>query len=241
MRTQDLTASDQRAKHAEILNSLGLPAFGDGIKVVPRSQLGLPDDILERGAEEAKQQESIGYVKKETARPAELLEMKVVAPIDIQQYAANNNEKGTHLRKSARDLKLAFKFKGVESDDMLLRTNNTIKVLAAAPQGAFHDELDRWSGAVQFFIAKNIGVCSYGIRNVKASGTSAMLAIEDVTYDIGNKATLIHTEGSKNSGFIYKVKWFDDESFHELECASSQYSKQINHDVIDLARTIDKS
>jgi hypothetical protein len=233
--------AELRAKHADILNSLGLPAFGDGIKVVPRSQLGLPDDILEIGAEEARQQAELGYVKKETTSPAELLDMKVMAPIDIRQYAANNNEKGTHLRQSTRQLKLAFKFRGVEGDDFLLHANNNIKVLGAAPQGAFHDEFDGWSGAAQFFSMKNLGVCSYAVMNVKASGTSAMLAMEDVTYDINSKATLIHTEGSKNSGFLYKVEWFDDENFHELECANAQYSKQIKHEVIELARMIDKS
>ena len=230
----------EMAEFEAILAEKGLPSFHSGIQIMPRSQLGLPKEVLESGAREAKQQDELGYVDKNTPYASELLAMKDVAPINVKQYATNNNEQGTHLRKSARDLKLAFKFKGVESDGFLLRSNNNITVLGSAPQGAFNKESGGWSGAAQFFSVKNIGVCSYGVMNVKASGTSAQLAMEDVTYAIHDKATLTHIEGSKNSGFLYKVEWFDDNNFHELECASSQYSKKINHDVINLARIIDE-
>lgn len=116
-----------------------------------------------------------------------------------------------------------------------------ITLIGATPQGSFHEEANGWSGVAQFFDAKNIGSCSYSVMNVKVSGTSAQLAMEDVVYDINNKPTIILAEGNKNSGFLYKVEWYDDENFHELECANQNYSKQINQAVIELAKQIDNT
>ena len=77
--------------------------------------------------------------------------------------------------------------------------------------------------------------------NVKASGTSALLAMEDVVYDVNNKATIVLVEGSEKSGFIYKVEWYDNENFHELECANMKYSADINDAVVELAKKIDEA
>ena len=77
--------------------------------------------------------------------------------------------------------------------------------------------------------------------NVKASNTAAQLAEEDVTYTINNKATiLMPVEGSVNSGYLYFTKWYDENNFHELECANMKYSPTINQAVIELAKRIDK-
>jgi len=232
--------AEVKKKDMKILEEMGLPAFNSGIQVVPRSQLGMPDEVLKVGQAEASQREELGYAEKDEPYVAELLAMKVNAPHDLKLMAGNLNEGSTHLRKSTADLKLAFKFKGVEGNKKMLSYGGDIGVLGAAPQGSFNPD-NGWSGAAQFFTVKNIGVCSYAVMNVKASGTAAMLAMEDVTYDVHDKATLIKVDGSKNSGFLYKVEWFDDENFHDLQCANSQYSKQINHDVINLARMVDKS
>jgi len=170
-----------------ISEEAGLPAFNSGIKIVPRSQLGLPAEVLEEGSAELKQQAEIGYVEKEVPYVSNLMDMAKMAPVYIKQYASNVNEQSTHMRKDPKDLKLAFKFKGIKTN-RLLSARGGITPLGSAPMGSFDKD-----------------------------------------------------DGSKNSGFLYKVEWFDDENFHELECANSQYSKQLNHDVIELARAIDKS
>ena len=230
--------AEARKKAMKLLEEMGLPLPSSGINIVPRSQLDLSDDILEAGQRESKQRETLGYVEKNTSYPSELLDMTTMSPVYIKSAANNFNEHGTHMRKNIKDLKLAFKFKGV-TNDRLLSTSNNITPLGVAPQGAFNKDMGGWSGAAQFFTAKGIGTCSYGVMNVKASGTAVEIAMEDVAYDINNKATLTMVEGSKNSGFIYRVRWYDDESFHELECANSRYSKQTNQDVIELAKKID--
>jgi hypothetical protein len=225
-------------RNMKMLEEMGLPAFNSGIKIVPRAMLGTPEKVAKKGAEEEKQRKSLGYVKKNTSRPMELLSLRKNAPIYLKTYAKNTNDESTYLRKNIKDLKLAFKFKGVPHRNSLLAGSN-VTLIGVAPQGGFHEESGGWSGAAQFFDVKNIGSCSYGVMNVKASGTSALLAQEDVVYDINNKATIILVEGNEKSGFLYKVEWYDDENFHELECANKSYSSEINSSVIKLAKAID--
>jgi hypothetical protein len=222
-----------------ISEEAGLPAFNSGIKIVPRSQLGLPAEVLEEGSAELKQQAEIGYVEKEVPYVSTLMDMAKMAPVYIKQYASNVNEESTHMRNDPKDLKLAFKFKGIKTNRLLLARGG-ITPLGSAPMGSFDKDDGGWSGVIQFFSVSNLGVCSYSVMNVKASGTSAQLAMEDVTYAIHDKATLTHTDGSKNSGFLYKVEWFDDENFHELECANKDYSSKIKQSVISLAKQIDE-
>jgi hypothetical protein len=236
--------TNQEKKLAEesnmkMLEELGLPSFHSGIKIVPRAMLGTPDEILKKGAEEEKQRKILGYSIKDSNRPIELLNLNKNAPDYLKTYARNTNAEATHLRRNIKDLKLAFKFHGIAHVNSVMPGGN-ISLIGVVPQGAFHEELGGWSGAAQFFDAKKIGSCSYGVMNVKASGTSALLAIEDVVYDVNNKATIILAEGNKKSGFIYKVEWYDNDNFHELECANMKYSGDIKNAVVELAKNIDK-
>lgn len=158
--------------------------------------------------------------------------------IHFKLYAGNTRATSTHLRQQIKDLKLAFNFKGVPQGNTLAAAGN-ITLLGVAPQGGFHEDKGGWSGAAQYFDAKSIGSCSYGVMNVKASNTAAELAIEDVTYSVNNKPTIITVEGNKVSGFLYKVDWYDDKNFHELECANMKYSSDKTNSVIGLAYQID--
>ena len=164
--------------------------------------------------------------------------MKKTAPHEIELMASNQNDGATHMRKSVHDLKLAFKFPGTEPSRML-SYDGRMNTLGAAPKGSYNKDKG-WSGAAEFLAVKDIGVCSYAVMNVGASGTAAQLAMEDVTYDINNKATLTKVDGSTNSGFLYKIEWFDDNNFHELGCANKDYSSKINQSVISLAKQIDR-
>lgn len=146
----------------------------------------------------------------------------------------------TGLSTNVSQIKLAFTFPSLEKNKSL-KTTEDINIIAAAPKGGFHQELGGWSGASQFFTYKEIGTCSYGVMNVKASNIAAQLAQEDVTYSINNKATISKpVEGNDSSGYLYFVKWYDDNNFHELECANMKYSADVNNAVIELAKKIDK-
>jgi hypothetical protein len=115
-------------ENMKMLEEAGLPAFNSGIKIVPRAMLGTPEKILKKGAEEEKQRKALGYLKKNTSRPMELLTLQKNAPVYLKTYAKNTNDEVTHLRKNIKDLKLAFKFKGIPYDNSLLaRSNVTLR------------------------------------------------------------------------------------------------------------------
>jgi hypothetical protein len=223
----------------KILAELGLPLPGSGIKLVPRALMNLPEDIIIQGQKEEKEYAEKGFIEKFTMRPKELLK--------IDETFANSNfikedmshERSTGLSPSISNLKLAFKFPNLSKS---LMSSNGMHMLAATPMGGFHEEKGGWSGASQFFTVNNIGTCSYDIMNVSVSNTATELAQEDVSYTINNKATvLLSPEGNEMSGYIYSLKWYDNENFHTLECANMNYSKQMNDDVIELAKKIDIS
>ena len=225
-------------KRMKALSDLGLPLPGSGIKLVPRAMLDLSKDQLKKGAKAEEEMKTLGYAVVETNRPIELLNFHNYSKTQFKLYATNTRDTSTHLRSQIKDLKLAFEFKGVPQGKSLGIAGN-ITLLGVAPQGGFHDDKGGWSGAAQYFDAKNIGSCSYGVMNVKASNTAAELAIEDVTYSVNNKATITTVEGNKSSGFLYKVDWYDNQNFHELECANMKYSAETTNSIIALANQID--
>jgi hypothetical protein len=47
--------------------------------------------------------------------------------------------------------------------------------------------------------------------------------------------------GTKETGFVYNVEWWDKEFKRSLDCAFEQYSPKILQNTIDLARKIDKT
>ncbi|KTC84419.1 hypothetical protein [Legionella drozanskii] len=228
----------EEQKRMKVLSELGLPLPGSGIKLVARTALDLSKEQLEKGAKAEEEMKTLGYAVVDTNRPIELLNFHNYSKTQFKLYAGNNRATSTHLRPQIKDLQLAFKFKGVPQGNALMAAGN-ITLLGVAPQGGFHEDKGGWSGAAQYFDAKSIGSCSYGVMNVNASNTAAELAIEDVTYSVNNKATIITVEGNKNSGFLYKVDWYDEKNFHELECANTKYSAETTTSVIALANQID--
>lgn len=223
-------ASSLPEGHEKILAELGLPAPHSGIQIVPRALMPIPNEILKEGKKEESQLMSMGYINKETTRPQELMAYESSAKIKIDLYKDDLRPQSTHLRAKIDDLQLAFEYTPIP--DSLVTQK-----IAFAPQGAYHE--NGWSGAVEFFKLKE-SVCAYAERNVLVSGTSAQLAMEDVKYTVNNKPTLSKVTGNKKDGFIYKINWFDDDAFHELECANQQYSKTLNDGFIKLANSIDK-
>ncbi len=214
----------QEIKNNEILHQMGLPAPGDGIKIIPRSLIGIPEEELKKGKLEEESIAQYGYINENSIRPLELLSKNKLA-----QFSQSNKISDTHMRHNASQLKLAFDFKGVPKD---LVTN----YIGVAPGGGFHES--GWSGAAEFFDT-DFSSCAYNQLNVKITHFSPVLAIESVTYDINNKPSIKEIRGSIDSGFIYNIKWFDDDYNNELECANNNYSEDIYKKVIELAIQID--
>ncbi|MDP1602162.1 MAG: hypothetical protein Q8M03_02770 [Legionella sp.] len=216
----------------KVLTELGLPLPGSGIHIIPRSLMSLPPEAIEEHNKIDAQMKTQGFVKENTTRPTELLNFKDHAKTEFAMYNHNDSDRGTHLRHSVSELKMAYIFKGVPKSEMT-------HYIGIAPQGSYHNE--GWSGAGQFFDNKHVGSCAYGEMSVKVTNTAVTLAMEGVSYEVNNKPTVMYVIGNKNSGYLYKIRWFDDDYFRELECANMNYSANITKKFIELAQRIDSN
>lgn len=233
--------AEAEKENMKMLAQMGLPLPGSGIKVVPRALLGLTPEEVAQGDKEMAEFKEKGFVNKYINRPRELL---AITPTKVKRElkasVSKENDSYTGLSANVNQMRLAFTFPSINKNKSLKAFSDDINVMAAAPKGGFHQELGGWSGASQFFIHKDIGTCSYSVMNVEASNTAAQLAQEDVTYSINNKASiLMPVKGSDSSGYLYYVKWYDNNNFHELECANMKYSADTNNAVMELAKKID--
>ena len=231
-------------ENMKMLAEMGLPLPGSGIKIVPRTELGLSENRLKQAVLDREEIATRGYISKYTLVPKQLLHMRVEAKKQLKLFkAADHSPQYTGLSPSVKNLTLAFKFKGISERTGFKATTKAdeITLLGVAPQGGFHEDKGGWSGAGQFFIVKGVGTCSYSVMNVKTSNTAVVLAEEDVKYYVNKKPTINFVEGNPESGFMYKVEWYDDNNFHDLGCASMTYSPDTNVKVIDLAVKLDNN
>ena len=183
------------------------------------------------------EQKKTGYVHDNEPRAKELMDLKYIAPYHQKKYKEIFSSESTHIRGSIDDLKLAYNFVGVPPEDMDLN-------LGVAPYGAYKsskngDDGDGWDGAVQFFDKKDIGSCAFTEHNRRLAHSGVELIKELITYDIHNKPTIVLVKGTKETGFVYKIKWYDNTFSRELECANSDFSQQLRLEVISLANRIE--
>jgi hypothetical protein len=146
------------------------------------------------------EQQKNGYVKSNEPRAKELLDLKNTASYQKSEYKNVFSPESTHMRNSSNDLKLAYTFVGVPSEDMDIN-------IGTAPYGAYKSikNGDGWDGAVQFFDKKGIGSCAFSEHNRKLTGLGVELIKELVSYDIQNRPTVILVTGNKESGYVYKI------------------------------------
>lgn len=174
-----------------------------------------------------------GYHSEETNRPRELLQLHKIIHLEYESQAKNiaNNPLDTHMKHTVGEVGLAYDFKPVPTSDV---TN----LIGFAAMGGYVSS--GWGGIGEFFDNATIGSCVYSENNVKFSHARAKFTEDDVTYDINNKVTVIDVKGTKSSGFLYSIDWYDNNFFRQLECANMKYSKTITNAVIELASRIDK-
>jgi len=183
------------------------------------------------------EQQKSGFVKIKEPRAKELMELKQIAPIHLKKYKGVLSPTSTHLRPSINELKLAYTFVGVPESDM-------DKSIGISPYGVYKqikngDDGDGWDGAVQFFDKNGVGSCAFTEHNRKLAHSGVELIKELVSYEVDNKPTILLIKGTKETGYIYKLKWYDATFSRELECANSDYSPKLRADVIELANRIE--
>lgn len=229
----------QEKENLKLLEQMGLPVPGSGIKFVDRSALNLSEEDLLKGQREETEMRDKGYITTYANRAQELINLESLIKKRPFTSKKKLNPMDTDIMPHVEDIQLAFKYQSLDQQKSLRSSGTALHYLAAAPQGGFHKDLGGWSGVAQFFKVPTVGVCDYSIMNVKASNTAAWLVQEDVQYLVNNKPSFLRVEGSDDSGYLYQVKWYDDIEYHELQCANMSYSLSLTDSLIQLAKKID--
>lgn len=221
-------------ENIKVLQSKGLPTPDSGVELVPRSSLMSSDWQKQKDEKANLNQKKLGYVKEDSARAQELLHFDEVVKTNQAAEAKMYKPSDTHLRHSVSDVLMAYTYVGVPEAEMK-------EFLGIAPAGSYvNSPTLGWSGAVEFF-RNSIGTCAYTENNLRISHGAARIAQEDARKDVNGKITLVFITGTDASGYLYRVKWFDNNFIRELECANSKYSVNTIKAVIDLAKRIDIS
>jgi hypothetical protein len=205
-----------------------------GVRIVPTSQLKLPDFIKKDLESTSRQMKEKGYFDSKTNNAQTLLTMKGVNVIAKQNHGVANSDdpRDTHLKSNISGVGLAYNYPGIP-----LAPNTEHKGYAAV--GMWVDDKG-WTGVKEFFDDENLGICSFTLYNMVLSHGYVEIGDDAVEYKVNKKPGTIVVSGSNLSGFLYYVSWYDNTYIHQLECATSSYDKKIVNKMTSYGTVIDK-
>lgn len=215
------------------LEKQGAPVPDGGIKIIPENEMSQYQVFKEQRLQNKNDIAKLGYINKTHPEIDKFLNLKMIATHDLKKNEINYSPTSTHLRHSINELKMAYTFVGVPQNQMS-------EFIGVAPYLTYIKG-QGWVGAIQLFVSENIGNCSFSENNIKLSHGSIVIAKEDVRNDINGKTTTVEINGTKETGFVYTVEWFDPIFFRKLECGNKVYSQDITKKVIQLAKSIDSN
>lgn len=192
-----------------------------GIIITPLAQMISSKEALDY----LQQQKTKGYFFKESNEPHEMIKIGKDYHNEIND---NADPADTHMKSDLSKIKLAFKFKPI----------SFIKPIGYAAGGVYIKD-SGWTAISTYFNQNDLGACKFKLNNMKLSQGAVRIPQELVQHDINKKMTTVFVEGSSNSGFIYNVDWHDPIFNYSLECANTNFDKDITKRMIELAKKID--
>ncbi|KTD17280.1 hypothetical protein [Legionella jordanis] len=204
-----------------------------GVQIVPEKKMSSYSQFKKELEKDKNDISKYGYINQPSERAQHLLSIKTIAEHQMKKQNNDYDPRSTHMRHSIGDLKMAYTFVGVPSNDIS-------EFIGVAPYLTYLKG-QGWVGAIQFFKNNDVGYCAFSENNIRLSHGSVVIAKEAVRNDVNEKITTVDVTGNKQTGFVYNVEWYDNTFFRQLECANLEYSQTITDEVIELAKRIDKN
>lgn len=220
-------AGEVKPQFAE-LEKMGLPTPDTGVQVVKSDKMAASSWAKNKDLALTREMQKNGYVHVNSDRAYELLHIDEKIKKDFQSQRMQMPE-SSGIRQSPEEIAFAYSHVG-------LPAGAAISYFGIAPIGTYKEG---WSGAVEFF-QSHFAKCAYSENNFNVSKGSAYIDESIVQHDVNDKITLIDVVGSDNTGYLYKVQWFDSIFNRVLECATNEYSKDFEFKTVELAKMIDK-
>lgn len=202
-----------------------------GVVLVSSSQIRVPDSLKIQWDKERVEQKNKGYYSMYSERAKELIQLKDLVQFKYDASLINKDKNSSIFRRSLDEIALAYDFSPINE-------NYISKVYGFAACNTFKDG---WTGVVEFFESEELGVCAYTENNVVLTHQSAKVDKNIVRYDINEKVSIFRVEGNKDSGYLYRIDWFDNKFFRTLECAKKHYSLENSSSLTLLAIQVDKN
>ncbi len=200
-----------------------------GVTVTPSSEIHAPSNVKSQWVKERLEQRKNGYLSVYNDRAKELLQLGDILQFKYNASLKNKDKNSSIFRKTNSEINMGYTFTPVPE-------HYVSNVYGFASCNTFKDG---WTGIVEFFKSEGVGNCAFTENNVSLTHQAAKVDESIVRYDINEKITVVSVEGNKDSGYLYKVDWFDKDFFRTLECASMDYSVDETNAVINLATKID--
>jgi hypothetical protein len=212
------------------LEKQGGPVPDGGVKVIPAEQMASYKENKSTILKIKNDMAKYGYIK-ENSQAEQLLNLKIVSVHDFKKHGDNYDPHNTHLKHSIDEIKMAYTFVGVSSNEITESIGYAPAVTYIKGEG--------WAGAAHFFIKDGIGNCSYSENNTKLSHGAVIIPKENARYDVNGKTTTVIVRGTPESGFLYNIDWYDATFFRQLSCANKSFDPKITEGIIELAKHID--
>ncbi len=205
-----------------------LPKPGTGVTIVPASKAVCPNDEYFHG-------NNHDYKLSHSTYPLELLKLADEkafheAYLKSDFYMTNSDPHDTHLKKNLSQIRLAFPFKK-------LKAVKNKELLGFAAGGSWLKPAG-WSDIVEYFKREDLGVCNFVQHSMKLTRGAIWLKENVVTYDVNGLVTWYFVKGSEETGFLYTLKWYDDEFSYSLECARKDFLPEQRAVMVEFGKKI---
>lgn len=139
----------------------------------------------------------------------------------------------THIKSNLEMIPLSIEFNKIYP-------SSTINIIGYTPQGGWEDDKHGWSGIVEFFELKDVGICDYGKQKIKS-----MEMLDNVIKDnVNKKLTTTNIQGKPDKGYLYSIEWYEEDKNDQLyentvECENDKNDPNILNKITALACKID--
>lgn len=225
------------AKQAQMINKFAeeqnLPKLDQGITITDKSP-NFSQKLRDKDYLMREQLKNKGYMITNTDMPRWLENIKISGKSDIISSQKDNDLYDTNLKAHASNIKLAFPFRE-------LPMISSSEIIGFGASGSW---VNGWTGIVEIFNNKNLGICYYSINNMTLVHGSVQINRRSVRYDINNNPNTVSVEQGDNLAFLYQIDWYTNKNNHlysqSLQCTTKAYNSETTVKLTELAREIEK-
>ncbi len=201
--------------------------------VTPMDKMKIPASLKHQIEKRKAEEKAKGFYENENKYANYLLGLsKEKGRQEVAYFKTHKDKYDSHLKGSAAESHLAFNFK--------LATIPDSDKIGYVGGGSYIKDKG-WTAVKLFFTQDDIGICSYSYFDLKLSHGYIEIPKETTENIVNNKYSSLDVEGTSDSGFLYTVSWYTQDTMRILECANKVYDKEIAKRTIELANKIDKS